>query len=157
MIQALFCDLFETIVTEFDPHWKPGATIADELGVNAKLFAMEWSTRRDKRMVGGYPDFRSALRDICRALEHPVDEGVLRRIHQERLARYARVFAKIDDKVVHVLKTIKRAGLKLGLISNCTPEEVAAWHTCCLAETFDDAVFSWQVQHAEPDVSAGAI
>ena len=91
-----------------------------------------------------YPtdSFRRTTATMC---VPPLDESVLERIHQERLARYARVFAKIDDKVVHVLKAIKRAGLKLGLISNCTPEEVAAWHTCCLAETFDDAVFSWQI------------
>lgn len=62
------------------------------------------------------------------------------------------MFTKIDDKVVHALKAVKRPELKLGLISNCTPEEAPAWHTCCLAEIFDDAVFSWQIGHAKPEL-----
>jgi hypothetical protein len=42
VLQAVFFDLYETLITEFDPDWTPSPSTADQLGVDAGLFEREW-------------------------------------------------------------------------------------------------------------------
>jgi putative hydrolase of the HAD superfamily len=51
---------------------------------------------------------------------------------------------------LEALHDIRRMGVKIGVISNCAPEEVAAWSTSALPACCDDAVFSCQVGCAKP-------
>jgi putative hydrolase of the HAD superfamily len=161
MIEAVFFDLFETLITEFDPNWKPGPSVAERLGVDEKVFRMEMQARQKKRYIGVFPDYPSVLRDVCQVTgrsTHPrplprgesVDE-VIKKLNAERLATKAAPFACIEDDVIHALKSIKQMKLKIGLISNCSPEEVVAWDTCRLSCFFDDVVFSYQVGCAKPE------
>ena len=78
VVQAVFFDLYETLITEFDPDWTPSPSTADQLGVDAALFKREWQARHAQRMAGVYPDFASVLRDICRAIGRPTDDAVIR-------------------------------------------------------------------------------
>jgi putative hydrolase of the HAD superfamily len=41
--------------------------------------------------------------------------------------------------------------IKLGLVSNCTEEEVQSWKSCKLPQYFDEVIFSYQVGYAKPD------
>lgn len=43
---AVAFDLFETLVTEFDPQWRPAPTAAEELGVPADRFNDVWRCSR---------------------------------------------------------------------------------------------------------------
>ena len=45
----------------------------------------------------------------------------------ERLAAKARPFERMDPLVVEILHTLKRAGYRIGLITNCAYDEIAAW------------------------------
>jgi hypothetical protein len=38
VLQAVFFDLYETLITECDPHWTPSPSTADQLGIDAGLF-----------------------------------------------------------------------------------------------------------------------
>lgn len=151
--EAVFLDLYETLITEFDPDWQPRPTVADQLGVSAQAFDAEWWARRDARMTGtgAHVDYRDVLRAICGALDHSADDVVLEQLQAERLADKALPFARIEDDVLHMVQNLHRAGVKVGLISNCAPEEVASWATSPLAAYFDDAVLSYQVGYAKPD------
>ena len=149
-IQAVFFDLYETVVTEFDPHWKPVPTTAERLGLTQECFAVEWRARQQQRMNGAHADYRSVLREICRATVRPIDEALIEQLHAERLAAKALPFAHIEDDIVTALAAIRRLGVKVGLISNCTAEEVAPWERSALRALFDDAVLSFQVGYAKP-------
>ena len=149
-IQAVFFDLYETVVTEFDPSWKPVPTTAERLGLSQERFAAEWRARQQQRVTGTYADYRSVLQEICTATGQPIDEALIEQLHAERLAAKAMPFARVEDDIVDALAAIRRLGVKVGLISNCTAEEVAAWETCRLSGFFDDAVFSYQVGYAKP-------
>lgn len=50
-----------------------------------------------------------------------------------------------------MLDLVKASGMKIGLISNCAPEEISAWKASALASYFDDVVFSYAVKLAKPD------
>jgi ribosomal protein S18 acetylase RimI-like enzyme len=50
------------------------------------------------------------------------------------------------------LEDLRDNEIKLGLISNCTEEEIRGWSKCELAPYFDHVIFSYQVKMAKPDV-----
>lgn len=149
-LTAVFFDLYETLVTEYEPGWTPVPTTAARLGLSQDRFTPAWKARQAQRMTGAFPDFRSVLHDICQATNHPVDEVLLDQLQAERLAHKARPFARIRSDIVSMLEALRRAKLRVGLISNCSVEEVAAWQQCVLHPLVDDAVFSYQVGCVKP-------
>ena len=50
-----------------------------------------------------------------------------------------------------MLDYLRSRDLRLGIVSNCFAEDVAAWPQCSLASHFDCTVFSFQVGIAKPD------
>jgi HAD superfamily hydrolase (TIGR01549 family) len=82
---------------------------------------------------------------------------VIERLHAQRLRAKAAPFARLDDAVLAMLRELKGLGLRLGLISNCAAEEVAAWDASPLRPYFDDAVFSYVVGCAKPDPAVYAL
>ncbi|MBM7783720.1 HAD family hydrolase [Tenggerimyces flavus] len=150
--QAVVFDLYETLVTEFDPSWQAKPTTADRLGVDADVFERGWRARRDERMTRPI-DFREILRD----LSPEADDQVIEALYQERLAAKAAPLLNVEQLILDTLGRLKADGLGIGLISNCSTEEVAAWHRSALAPLVDEAVFSYQVGCAKPDPAIYAL
>lgn len=150
---AVAFDLFETLVTEFDPHWQSAPTDADRLGVPPSCFAEVWRARREDRMTKPV-DYRDVLRQVCSVTDVETDQHiseVIESLHAERLTAKARPLTRLDDRILESLRRLRSTGLNLGLISNCSIEEVAAWESSPLAEFFDDVTFSYQVGVAKPN------
>lgn len=98
---AVVFDLFETLVTEFDPGWRPGPTTADRLGVPNEVFDDVWGVRHPDRMTSAV-DFRDVLREACSAAGHRVDATVSRTIedlYDERLAAKAKPLRTVDSRL----------------------------------------------------------
>lgn len=119
--------------------------------MDSKLFDSEWSKRQEKRMDGTYPDFPSVVREIFSHLGFEVNDEIVDTLHRERILSKSIPFNPIDYDILKMLEQIKGVGMKTCLISNCTPEEVTAWHTSALAPYFDDAIFSYEVKAAKPN------
>jgi hypothetical protein len=47
VLEAVFIDLYETLITEFDPHWKPMPSTAERLGVDQRAFRAAWTEAQD--------------------------------------------------------------------------------------------------------------
>lgn len=103
-VDAIVFDLFETLVTEYDPQWKPGPSIASRLGVSDEDFTRVWQSRHAERMTSAV-DFREVLRDIWSAGSTGPDvamEQIVQSLYTERLAAKARpqaVMAKPDPAI----------------------------------------------------------
>ena len=151
MTQAVFFDLFETLVTEFVADGQTRPSIAERLGLAPAAFAAAWQARQHERMCGIHLEYSAVLRDICQELAQPVDEDLLQRLAAERVAAKAVPFDDIEPAIVQMLQHLHKVGLRLGVVSNCTPEEVTAWPTCLLAAYVDVVVFSYQVGYAKPE------
>jgi HAD superfamily hydrolase (TIGR01549 family) len=144
--QAVVFDLFETLVTEFDPSWQAKPSTAERLGVEVEAFERGWRARHHERMTRPL-DFRDVLRDIC-----PTGQGdVIEALYIERLESKATPLLEVEQAVLDMLVQLDSAGLRLGLISNCSVEEVAVWERSPLAALFDEVVFSFQVGLVKPD------
>ena len=149
--QAIIFDLYETLVTEFDPHWIPGPSIGRRLDVSDQSFAQGWSRIYDRRMSGAIPDFPSALREIVQSCGQQPDEAIIQQLHEERLQEKTKPFIQVADNIIEMLQVLRTKSVKIGLLSNAACEEVAAWQHCRLASFFDEVVFSYQVGLIKPD------
>ena len=153
---AVVFDLFETLVTEFDPGWRPGPTTADRLGVPNEVFNTVWRARHTDRMTSSV-DFRDVLREVCSAADCRVDATVARTIqdlYDERLAAKAMPLKTVEPRLIGALQQLRQSGLRLAVLSNCSIEEIAAWDDSPLADLIDAAVFSWQLGIAKPEPAA---
>jgi HAD superfamily hydrolase (TIGR01549 family) len=150
-IDALCFDLFETLITERDSPKSSKADWAVRLGLSPDSFLAGWRRREHARMIGADPDFPSTLRAICRTLHHPIDEAVVQQLDDERRALKRYPFLRIDASIMTMLLAVRTLGLRIGVISNCTPEEVALWPTCEIAALVDVFVCSYAVGSAKPE------
>ncbi len=151
MVRAVFFDLFETLMTEFDPPWEGKSPVGTRLGLDAQGFRKEWTARRRGRHTGAYADYRAILREICHAMGVAPDEDLIQTLYAERLAAKAVPFSRIRKDIIHLLGDLGKMELGIGLITNSEPEEVNAWPTSELAPFFHDAVFSHEIGYMKPD------
>jgi HAD superfamily hydrolase (TIGR01549 family) len=150
MIQAVFFDLFETLISEWEDNQKKATYSVKELGIDEDCYNKEWSVRRDRRMNGTFTDHQSVLKDILKANGKTVDDNIIEKIHQQRVYVKSVPFKKIDNDIIKTLQCLKEMNIKVGLISNCASEEVQGWYTSSLADLFDDVIFSYKVKQYKP-------
>jgi putative hydrolase of the HAD superfamily len=150
VIKVVLFDLYETLITEWQGDKKKATYSTDMLDMEPKRFKQEWDRRREQRMDGTFADHQSVLIDILNMQGKEADGDILAYIHEERVRCKKVPFQEMHPEVIDMLKQLKASGLKLGLISNCAPEEVMAWKTSELADYFDTVIFSYEVKCAKP-------
>jgi HAD superfamily hydrolase (TIGR01549 family) len=151
VIKAVFFDLFETLITEWKDNQRKATYSVEELGLDEEVYKKEWSARREMRMDGTFPNHQSVLIDILTSQGKKVDKTVIDDIHQRRVNSKLVPFKEVNEEIQEVLKELRNMNIKVGLISNCAPEEVEGWNTSLLADLFDDVVFSFQVGKYKPN------
>lgn len=151
--RAVIFDLYETLISEHGLEQQPKPIMASRLGINEDEFKREWSKIQEQRFTGQIANFPSALRQICETLGHEVDNKILNQLHRERLEMKRYPFMNVDEQVLEMLTTLVKSGVKVGVLSNATAEEVAAWPDSKLAGLIEEAVFSCDVGKMKPDVS----
>ncbi len=150
MLKAVLFDLFETLITESRTQPAGVSSLALELGYERDAFRREWKALRPAVTVGRM-SFRQALSDIATCLGRPAEDVRVQRLCNERTAAKAEPFAEIEPQVLMMTDYLRRRSLRLGIISNCFAEDVAAWPRCALASRFDCTLFSFEVGLAKPD------
>ncbi|WP_337097994.1 HAD family hydrolase [Paenibacillus sp. YIM B09110] len=152
--QAVVFDLFETLITEFDNGKrasKRNYNYMELLGISNEQFKKEWGSRQQRRMTGELPHYHSVIEDMMKQCELEYDKKVVDDLYEERVMEKKSPFEQIRPDIVEVLKQLRANGIKLGLISNCTEEEIHYWRSSELAAYFDDVIFSYEVGLAKPD------
>jgi HAD superfamily hydrolase (TIGR01549 family) len=103
-------------------------------------------------MIGSFPNYFLVVQDILEKRKLNLDREAVESLYQARIQEKKAPFLNIRTDVIDLLAGLRKRNLKLGLISNCTEEEVRHWHKSELAHYFDDAVFSYEVGLAKPDI-----
>ncbi|SFL34507.1 putative hydrolase of the HAD superfamily [Paenibacillus sp. 1_12] len=155
--EAVIFDLFETLITEY-AHGsrkvsRKSRNFHNLIGLSNSEFQQQWNERQVMRMNGGFPTYRAVMMDILEKNDLPFDELIIENLYQERIREKKVPFVDMDKDVISLLKLLKSEHVKLGLISNCTEEEVQGWSDCPLGDYFDAVVFSYQVGYAKPDAA----
>ena len=152
MSRAIIFDLYETLVTEFDPNWTPAApSIAERIGVSEDAMSRGWERVRDAHMRG-VVNFQEALTAIARfSGRRRVPSDVLTSLDEERRAEKARPFETVDEQVFNMVEILKQTDWRLCVMSNASAEETWAWNACRLQPLFDAVVFSYEVGYLKPE------
>lgn len=156
MVKAVFFDLFETLITEREN----GRTIefgtpdsvspGPSLGISEELFEREWVARRPGRLNGYFEDYFMVLKDICHTLNIDVDDATLHSLNEKRVSTKLLLYRQIEPNILKLLEELKRRGIKIGLISNCSSEEIHGLFDSALVSFIDELVLSCQVKCSKP-------
>lgn len=157
MFEAVVFDLYETLITEYDPEFKLGPSIGAELGIEEDSFTRGWALLRERRETGDIPDYASALREICSMVDTRPDERTIQQLLEERLALKAKPFAQVDNEILAMVTLLRKQGTRLALLSNATLEDAAGWGKSSLAKNFDYVAFSYEVRLTKPDPAIYAL
>jgi putative hydrolase of the HAD superfamily len=150
MVRAVLFDLFETLITESGIRRTGVSSLAAGLGCEREAFGALWRAVRPAVMIGRV-SFRQALSDIAARLGSRADDATLQRMCDERIAATGEAFAQIEPQILMMLDRLRRQDLRLGIVSNCFAEDVAAWPRCFLTPRVDCTVFSFEVGLAKPN------
>lgn len=150
MVRAVLFDLFETLITESRTRPPGVSSLAPALGCEREPFRTHWKALRPA-VVRGHVSFRQALSDITAGLGCPADDGTLQRVCGDRIRTKGEPFAQLERDIIEMLDRLRRRDLRLGVLSNCCAEDVAAWPRCALSSYFDCTVFSFEAGLAKPD------
>ncbi|MBP3965115.1 HAD family hydrolase [Paenibacillus lignilyticus] len=153
-VKAVFFDLFETLITEFEQGKRMSKRNYDYsalLGLSNADFKKEWSLRQEKRMNGHFASYEEALKDIAQARDLQINEDSIRYLYQSRIEEKMLPFHAIRGEIMELLTELRSHPIKLGLISNCTEEEVTYWPESPISAFFDEVVFSFDTKCSKPD------
>lgn len=151
-MKAILFDLFETLVTEFHPNWKPPRrSTAERLGLPEAKFRKLWPEYDRAVDAGTIRDHGAALAKLCADAGVKPDAKVVPQLFHEYETRAPRAFASIDREISNMLVTLRHSGMKLGVVSNVDAVKVAPWTGSPLAPLVDDFVASYQVGLLKPD------
>jgi putative hydrolase of the HAD superfamily len=150
MVRAILFDLFETLITESGTRPPGVSSLAPALGCERDDFRRHWKALRPA-VSRGRLSFRQAIGEITTRLGSPADPFTLQRVCEQRVRTKAQPFEQLEPQIVTMLDDLRHRGLRLGVVSNCCAEDVAAWRHSSLASRFDRTVFSFEVGLAKPD------
>jgi putative hydrolase of the HAD superfamily len=150
VIRAVIFDLYETLVTERGTEQPRAGRLAPALGLDEPAFRSLWRARRPL-VTRGVLSFGEAIKEIGRRLGTVLDEDLVQRVVDARIAAKTKVFERIDPDVAAMVGRLRAQGIFLGVVSNGFAEDVAPWSTCELARHFACAAFSCQTGTAKPE------
>ena len=132
MVKAVIFDLFETLVTEYDPNWQESDAIWSRLDLDREEFWREWHLNYSHLMHGKLSGVE-LLRRIVETLGKPADSNKVADAWQSHLAKKADCLKHIQAGILHCLKRMRERGFRLGVLSNAAHGEVDAWPDSPLA------------------------
>lgn len=143
-------DLYETLVTERGIAPVRASSLGERLGLDAAAFRLAWKPQRI-RVLRGQVSFGAALHEVAASLGQPADAATVRTLSHERRTEKAALFDRFDPEALGVLCRLRDRGIRLAVVSNCFPEDVAAWPGCPAASCFDATAFSFEVGAVKPE------
>jgi putative hydrolase of the HAD superfamily len=148
---AVIFDLFGTLVDIFslEEYRILLNDLCAVLGVSPADFTSRWDEKADERALGTVP-VAEQLAELCRGLGVDVTPEQLARAVEMRVDFVRGALVPRDDAAA-TLAALRERGLKVGVISDCSEEVVAAWPSTPLAPLVHQAVMSSAVHLKKPD------
>lgn len=150
MYKAAVFDLFETLITEWGHEKYTKSKISADLGIDKDQFNIYWEEKEQERYLGDI-DFEGSINYVCSKCSKSIDKATMSRIVEKRTETKSKCFEYINPDVFKLLATVRNAGMKTAIISNCTSEEVEVLNSSEIYKYFDEIVLSCDVHMKKPD------
>ncbi|MES9872135.1 MAG: HAD-IA family hydrolase [Candidatus Sedimenticola sp. 6PFRAG7] len=147
--KAIFFDLFATLISVSKAAGAQGRYTADILGIdrtrwNAACFSEHHDICRPTNQV-------ETIRKMAHSLDPSIPKSLIHEAAEERQWRFDHALINIEQEMLEVLEKLRSAGIRLGLISNASTDEVRAWPNSPLAPLFETALFSCECGLKKPE------
>lgn len=152
MIKGVIFDLFHTL-TGLESEWSELPVTSAVLGIDRRAWDEVLTANSHWRVIGELRDPYEILRRLVNQVNPAISDELIRKAAEIRIERFRHSLARIPDVNVQAVKSLRRAGLRVGLISNADAMEVASWPGCPMAGAFDVEIFSCDVGLAKPDAA----
>ena len=150
--EAIVFDLFGTLVANY-PYGEYQSVLkrmASVLTISFDAFRRLWSVTGYERSLGIIQTIEANIEYICKKLRVNTDDakiGLATKIRNDFIANVM----KPRQDTIDVISCLKSQGIKVGLISNCSPETPLIWKETLLSPLVDVALFSSSVGVKKPD------
>jgi len=149
-IRGVIFDLFHTL-TGKESEWSDLPWTSDVLGVDRQVWDELLTARSRWRLAGEERDPLKILTRLAREADPSVSDERIRDALGVRVQRFRDALHRVPIENIEALRSLRAAGLRLGLISNADVMEVEAWHDCPLAGRFAAEVCSCDVGGVKPE------
>ena len=150
--KAVIFDLFGTLADNFSLEGYNDALtqMAVALSLLPEDFKEAWFATSKDRNTGDSQNCTSDVEYICRVMGAFPQAGDIELAVETRL-NYIRLVMTPQPHAVETLSSLKTAGYKIGLLSNCSHEIPVIWPESPLAPFIEAPVFSCSVNMRKPD------
>lgn len=155
--QAFIFDLWETLVP-FPATAKRRAffATAEALGEDPRLLRPIWASTRRARETMPLDAYLGLLSE---ELDRGWNDKVIKAAMRARQEIHGPLVAEAAQTIIPLLRRLRKAGAKTGLVSNCTSDVRRILDHSCVSGQFDSVILSAEEGHMkpEPHVFAAAI
>lgn len=149
--KAVIFDLFETLITEWGHKKYTKNEMCSDLGIEREKFDVYWN-EKDKERYSGEISFTDSILYVCQKCGKHIEDSTLSGIIDKRIKTKSVCFEYVNSDVYKLLDTLKKMGLRLGIISNCSSEEVKVIKQSKIYQYFDQVILSYEVKMQKPDI-----
>ena len=150
--RAVLFDLFHTLLC-----LRPGGDLDEPtwqaLGLSQRAWEESFFQDHDGRATGRVRDAVESVRLVAHRIDATIPLERIRAAAAQRARRFEEAFRDVEPGVLRGLARLRDAGVRLGLVSNASWEEIEHWERSPLASYFEEAVFSCAVGVAKPDAA----
>ncbi|GAB3144241.1 hypothetical protein GCM10027290_22130 [Micromonospora sonneratiae] len=147
--RAVLFDFFGTLTRPVQRGWRHAA-VADTLGCSPDALVDVLDQSYYLRATGSLGDAEASLRWIGRRTSARPSEAALRTALATRFAAI-RADTRLRAEAVGALRALRRYGLRIGLVSDCTHELPVLLSSLPVAPLIDARVFSIRLGRCKPD------
>ena len=148
MIKAVIFDMFETLVTLFQGKTYFSEDIAADLGIGMNDFRREWHVTEKDRSTGKYTIGEGLAIALKQLGVYSEDKVKLAAEHRKQAL--TDTFTAIPEETVNLLRDLRKAGKKTGLITNTFSDERDFIRESELYPLFDAALISYEQGICKP-------
>ncbi|UCF70706.1 MAG: HAD family hydrolase [candidate division WOR-3 bacterium] len=148
--QAVIFDLFHTL-TSADIMRLPGRGTSEMLGVSRQDWNEQLLHHSEERLRGEMIDPFKIMEKMAHAIDPAILSQTIEIAVKNRIKRFRYALTNIDEPTLNTLRTLKKSGKRLGLISNADVTEIDGWELSPLKPFFDTVIFSCRVGYFKPE------
>jgi len=152
---AVIFDLFGTLVPtpKLEPFIEDHRRTAEAFGLDPDAYLRAWYTQQMglKRSLGIFPTMADAIRAACEKLGASPSAEQIAAAAARRVETTRCVLSSPRPDAIETLEGLAKAGLKRGMISDCSEEVPRVWNETPFAGHFDAVAFSCVEGIKKPD------
>ena len=151
MKKAVIFDLFETLITQHGRTKPTTRMIAEELNIDPDRFRQIWEKLHPDRYRGRFRDTYSVIEYIVQEMRTPLNRAKIIELSDCRDAFHRSCFSPSDARIIRLLQTLVDEGVRIGLVSNCSFDEIGGFRECEWNGWMDSIVLSCETGLVKPD------